>query len=124
MSEKMPEEKKNTKKRSAAKKEVVKISRHLIFGDVVSSTFFKKNKFTIFIVIALLMAYITSKYECMTKMEEIRTLERELAIVKSKSLRERGIYRSNTRESVMQHRIDSIGLPLLKQRTPPFKLSY
>lgn len=112
------------KRRSVAKKEVVKISRHLIFGDVMSSNFFKNNKFTIFIVIALLMAYITSKYECMTKMEEIRTLERELAIVKSKSLRERGLYRSSTRESVMQHRIDSIGLRLQKQVTPPFKLTY
>lgn len=112
------------KRRSVAKKEVVKISRHLIFGDVMSSNFFKNNKFTIFIVIALLMAYITSKYECMTKMEEIRTLERELAIVKSKSLRERGLYRSSTRESVMQHRIDSIGLRLQKQLTPPYKLTY
>lgn len=112
------------KRRSVAKKEVVKISRHLIFGDVMSSNFFKNNKFTIFIVIALLMAYITSKYECMTKMEEIRTLERELAIVKSKSLRERGLYRSSTRESVMQHRIDSIGLRLQKQVTPPYKLTY
>ncbi len=121
----MPQAKEKTKKRrSVAKKEVVKISRHLIFGDVMSSNFFKNNKFTIFIVIALLMAYITSKYECMTKMEEIRSLERELAIVKSKSLRERGLYRSSTRESVMQHRIDSIGLPLHKQRTPPFRLSY
>lgn len=118
------EEKKTKKKRSAAKKEVVKMSRHLLFGDVVSSNFFKKNKFTIFIVIALLMAYITSKYECMTKMEEIRSLEKELAIVKSKSVRERGVYRSSTRESVMQHRIDSLGLQLRKQRTPPFKLSY
>lgn len=117
-------EAKPKRKRSVAKKEVVKISRHLIFGDVMSSNFFKKNKFTIFIVIALLMAYITSKYECMTKMEEIRTLERELAIVKSKSVRERGIYRSSTRESVMQRRIDSIGIPLHKQRTPPFRLSY
>jgi len=121
----MPEpEVKNKKKRSVAKKEVVNISRHLLFGDVMSSNFFKKNKFTIFIVIALLMAYITSKYECMTKMEEIRSLERELAIVKSKSVRERGIYRSSTRESVMQRRIDSIGIPLHKQRIPPFKLSY
>lgn len=120
----MTEAESKKKKKLAAKKNVVKISRHLLFGDVVSSNFFKKNKFTIFIVIALLMAYITSKYECMTKMEEIRSLERELAIVKSKSVRERGIYRSSTRESVMQHRIDSIGLPLRKQRTPPFKLSY
>ncbi len=55
-------------------------------------------------------------------MEEIRRLETELEIVKTERLRVRSAYMSNTRESSMQHLIDSLGLNLRVQDRPPFKL--
>ena len=81
-----------------------------------------RNWLTVFAGVVVVMLYITNKYTCQTKMEEIRRLETELEIVKTERLRVRSAYMSNTRESSMQHLIDSLGLNLRVQDRPPFKL--
>ena len=91
-------------------------------GEVLSSDFFARNWLTVFAGVLVVMLYITNKYTCQTKMEEIRRLETELEIVKTERLRVRSAYMSNTRESSMQHLIDSLGLNLRVQDRPPFKL--
>ncbi len=91
-------------------------------GEVLSSDFFARNWLTVFAGVVVVMLYITNKYTCQTKMEEIRRLETELEIVKTERLRVRSAYMSNTRESSMQHLIDSLGLNLRVQDRPPFKL--
>lgn len=102
----------------------VDISRSMILGEWISSVFFSRYKFTIVVIVGLLMLYITFKYECQTNMERINKLEKELSVIKSESVRERSTFRSRTRESMMQHRIDSLGLNLTVQTQPPFILSY
>lgn len=91
-------------------------------GQVISSDFFAHNWLTVFAGIMVIMIYITNKYNCQTKMEEIRRLETELEIVKTERLRVRSAYMSSTRESSMQGLIDSLGLNLHVQDRPPFKL--
>ncbi len=96
----------------------------LIFGDMLSSQFFGRNKFTIIVVVGLIMLNITIKYECQTHMESIARLEKSLTIVKSESIREQSTYKSRTRESTMQQRIDSLRLGLSVQEQPPYVVRY
>ena len=99
-------------------------SLKLLFGDIISSRVFARHKFAIFMIMALLISYITLKYECQTRMETIKRQQDELAIVRSESIRERSTYMSRTRESMMQHLIDSMHLDLRVQNQPPYILSY
>lgn len=96
----------------------------LIFGDMLSSQFFGRNKFTIIVVVGLIMLNITIKYECQTHMESIARLEKNLAIVKSESIREQSTYKSRTRESTMQQSIDSLRLGLSVREQPPYVVRY
>ncbi|MDE6048674.1 MAG: hypothetical protein K2M52_04550 [Paramuribaculum sp.] len=91
-------------------------------GQVISSDFFARNWMTVLAAILVIMFYITNKYNCQTKMEEIQRLTTELEIVKTERLRVRSSYMSSTRESSMQQLIDSLGLNLHVQDRPPFKL--
>lgn len=113
----------NTKKRGFFA-QVGRGLRHFLFGDVVSSQFFLRNKITVVIIVFLFIMYITFKYECQTQMERIAKLQTELTIVKSESIRERSTYKSRTRESTMQQRVDSLHLNLKPQSQPPFVLNY
>ncbi len=98
--------------------------RRIFYGDVMSSNFFSRNKFSVIIVLALFMVYIGIKYECQTRMETIAKLEKQLSIAKSESINEQSEYKSRTRESQMQQSIDSLHLDLKVQSQPPFVLRY
>lgn len=116
--------KSSAKRTGTAKQRVIRTGKGLFYGDLISSSFFNRYKFTIIITIGLLMVYITIKYECQTHMETIAKLEKELTIVKTESIREQSTYKSRTRESDMQQRIDSLHLSLKLQDKPPYKLKY
>ncbi len=98
------------------------ISR-LLYGQVISVDFFLRHWLVIFTALAIIMMYITNKYNTQTKMEEIRVLTRELEIVKTERIRVRSAYMSRIRESEMQQLVDSIGLGLSVSEQPPYKLS-
>ena len=67
--------------------------------------------------------YITSRYECQTKMERIRALETELEVARTERVRAKSAYMSRIRESEMQEMIDSLRLGLTVQEQPPYMLS-
>lgn len=117
----MATDKQNKKK---GKIKVEQISIGVFLGDVVSSAFFSRNKFTIMILMALMLFYISIKYECQTRMETIGRLQTQLAIVKSEGIREQSLYMSRTRESMMQQLVDTMHLNLGIQNQPPYRLSY
>lgn len=98
------------------------ISR-LFYGQVLSVDFFVRHWLFIFTVLAIIMMYITNKYNTQTKMEEIRALTRELEIVKTERIRVKSAYMSRIRESEMQQLVDSIGLGLSVSEQPPYKLT-
>ena len=68
------------------------------------------------------MVYITNRYQCLTRMEEIRKLEHELEIVQTERIRERSEYMSRIRESSMQELVDTMHLNLRVQDKPPYRL--
>lgn len=69
------------------------------------------------------MVYITNRYQCLTRMEEIRKLEHELEIVQTERIRERSEYMSRIRESSMQELVDTMHLNLRVQDKPPYRLA-
>lgn len=117
--------KNTTSKKTAKQKNTVKeLPIQVFLGDIISSRFFNRYKFTIMTVMAMLMFYIAIKYECRTRMETIAKLQTELSIVKSESIREQSRYRSRTRESSMKALVDSMHLNLHVQDQPPYTLTY
>lgn len=93
-----------------------------LYGQLISSDFFAKHWLAVFAALTVIMIFITNKYNCQTKMEEIRRLNTELEIVKTERIRVRSAYMSKTRESEMQHLVDSLGLNLHVQDKPAYKL--
>ena len=109
-----------SKKESLKAKAKGSIAGRLIYGQVISSDFFARHWLKVFAVFTVIMVFITNKYHCQTKMEEIRRLNNELEIVKTGGMR--SVYMSRTRESEMQQLVDSLGLNLHVQQRPPYKL--
>ncbi|MEE1207700.1 MAG: FtsL-like putative cell division protein [Muribaculaceae bacterium] len=101
----------------------INVARRLIYGNVVTSEFFARHWMKFFILLVLVMIYISTKYECMTKMEEIQRLERELSVAKTERIRQHSNYMSRTRESAMQQLVDTVIPGLAVQEQPPFHLA-
>lgn len=95
----------------------------IVRGQIISAELFSRYWYVILLVISLALLSITTKYECQTKMEEIRRLEDELEIVKTERIRAKSLYMSRTRESAMNELVDSLHLELNVQDKPPYKIS-
>lgn len=115
---------KEKKGKRETKRKVMEGARDLFTGEWLTSVFFGKHKFAVLMGVALLVLYISYKYEYQTRMREITTLRTELAKVKSESIRQKSLYRSNIRESEMVRRIHEAGLDLRMQHKPPYQLQY
>ena len=95
----------------------------LINGRLLSSDFFARHWKSVLLAILMVLIYITNRYQCLTRMEEIRRLEQELEVVETERIRARSTYMSRIRESSMQEMVDTMHLNLRIQDKPPYKLS-
>ncbi|WP_289289097.1 FtsL-like putative cell division protein [uncultured Muribaculum sp.] len=95
----------------------------LINGRLLSSDFFARHWKSVLLAILMVLIYITNRYQCLTRMEEIRRLEQELEVVETERIRVRSTYMSRIRESSMQEMVDTMHLNLRIQDKPPYKLS-
>lgn len=91
-------------------------------GKLLSSDMLIRNAGNILLVVIMILVYITNRYECLTSMEEIRRLNRELEIVETERVRVRSLYMSRIRESSMQQLVDTMHLNLKVQERPPYKI--
>lgn len=64
------------------------ILKKVIFGRILSLDFFKRHWVSVFVVMVAILIYITNRYQCLTRMEDIRKLEQELEIVETERIRE------------------------------------
>ncbi len=96
------------------------VLRQLLYGHAVSGDFFARNWVSIILVVAMLMIYIAGKYTCQRKMEEVRSLNRELEIVVAERIRVRSDYMGKIRESTMQEMVDKMNLELNVRECPPY----
>ena len=95
----------------------------LINGRLLSSDFFARHWKSVLLAILMVLIYITNRYQCLTRMEEIRRLEQELEVVETERIRVRSTYMSRIRESSVQEMVDTMHLNLRIQDKPPYKLS-
>lgn len=90
----------------------------LINGRLLSSDFFARHWKSVLLAILMVLIYITNRYQCLTRMEEIRRLEQELEEVETERIRVRSTYMSRIRESSMQEMVDTMHLNLRIQDKP------
>ena len=95
----------------------------LINGRLLSSDFFARHWKSVLLAILMVLIYITNRYQCLTRMEEIRRLEQELEVVETERIRVRSTYMSRIRESSMQEMVDTMHLNLRVQDKPPYRLA-
>lgn len=95
----------------------------IFYGRFLSVDFFSRHWKAIALGMLMVMAYITNRYQCLTRMEEIRRLEQQLEVVETERVRERSTYMSRIRESSMQELVDTMHLHLRIQSQPPYKIS-
>lgn len=93
-------------------------------GQVVSSKFFKKNFFVTGLVVILSIGYISVRFDCTTSQERIASLQRRIDVMSTDKQRERSLYMTLTRESSMQHLVDSLRLGLSIPGQRPQTISY
>lgn len=114
----MAKEQKNTKNRRRKSN----IVSRMINGRMVSTNFFRRYRAWILLVMAFALTYIYIRYECMTSMENIQKLEKQLEVVNTLAIREKSLYMSNIRESSMNHLLKANGMNLKVTDRPPYKL--
>ena len=91
-------------------------------GGSIRVEFFLRYWIQLFWLLIMCMAFISSKYQTMTKMETIKSLQQELMVVNTERIRERSTYMSRIRESAMQQLVDTVRPGLTVQEQPPFVL--
>lgn len=91
-------------------------------GRWLSTRFFSRNWGIILALVILVMIYITNRYQCLTAMENIQRLNKELEVVKSERIRQKSEYMNAIREKTMQKSIREAGLDLTHRDQPPYKL--
>lgn len=91
-------------------------------GRWLSTRFFSRNWGIILALVVLVMIYITNRYQCLTAMENIQKLNKELEVIKSERIRQKSDYMNAIREKTMQKSIREAGLDLTHRDQPPFKL--
>lgn len=96
------------------------VIRQVMYGQVVSSDFFARNWISMLLVVIMILIYIAGKYTCMTKMEQVQSLTRQLETVKAERVRIRSQYMGKVRESAMQEMVDTLHLGLGVREYPPF----
>ncbi len=107
-----------------AKKNYGSMVKQAVLGRGLSADFFARNWMSVFLAVIMLLSYITNRYQCRIKQEDIIDLKSELNVVATERIRVRGEYMSKVRESSMRELIDEKNLDLQVQECPPFKLSY
>ena len=100
-----------------------KTVRSILSGGVLNSDFFYRHKLKFFLLLTVIMFFISTKYQCQTGMETIRKLEKKVAVVKAETVREKALYMSRVRESSIAAIADTVCPGLQVQPQPTFSLS-
>lgn len=109
-----------TMRQGGGKASSVSMLRQLMYGQIVSSDFFARNWMALLLVVVMVLVYIAGKYTCQTKMEQVRSLQRELETVRTERIRVRSDYMGKIRESAMQQMVDTLHLGLSVREYPPY----
>ena len=95
----------------------------IINGRILSAEFYARYWGPVLLGIFLVLVYIGNRYVCLTQMEEIRRLEKQLQIEETERIRVRSAYMSRIRESEMHDLVVRMNLGLSVQDQPPYTIS-
>lgn len=104
-------------------KEVKKNVMHVLSGTILTEDFFMKNTRFMFVVFIIMVLYISNRYSCIAKMDEIESLRRELKDVKYESLTISSELTGMSRQTQVQALIKQRGLSLISPTDQTFKIS-
>lgn len=95
-------------------------SKHMVEG--VPSQFFLDNFPVVILVVFFALGYISVRFDCVTAMETVSSLNRRLEMARTETQRERSMYMSATCERSMQEMVDTLHLGLMIQERPPYRI--
>lgn len=87
-----------------------------------STSFLTRHWGVILATVVLLLIYMTNRYQCVTEMETIQRLEKELQIVKSERIRAKSDYMSSIREESLLNLLHERGINIVVREQPPYTL--
>lgn len=94
--------------------------KDLRYGQSLSVDFFKRNAWLLIVIMVTIISMIGLRYKTKTKMEEIKSLTRELEVAQSEKLQEKAAYMSLIRETEMKRLVDEKHLGLQFREAPPY----
>ena len=98
--------------------------RRVAHGRMGSSKFFKRHLVVPGMIVFLSIGLISARFDCANKMENIGKLNRRIEHMRTLKQTERSRYMTLTRESAMQHMVDTLHLGLAVKDRPPYVMSY
>ncbi len=111
----------NKKRKSVGDNELIK--RWVQGRSFLTLDFFRRNKLYVIGVTALIMMYISKKYEYQDCLQEVINLSAELNDVRTDCVNASAQYNSKIRESEMKQLIDTCHIDLVTPDKPPYKLT-
>lgn len=99
------------------------IFKRIFQGRIVSSDFFLKHWVTIVLLLAITFIYISTKYTCQLRKEQIITLKRDLNNAKTDCVKYSADFKSQIREARMIELVNEMNLNLTTAEQPPYRLT-
>lgn len=94
----------------------------LRYGRYVSLEFFKHNAWLVVAMLVVVISLIGLRYKTKTKMQEIKTLTKQLKQSESAKLQEKAAYMTLIRETEMKRLVNEQHLGLVFQEQPPYEV--
>jgi len=110
----------NKKAKQDNKKRRRGMLRTLREGRLLSLEMFRRHGWLIIIAMVVIIALIGQRYTNQTKMEQIKKLDKELALQQSIQINEKAKYMSLIRENEMRRLLKEKKLDLDYQEQPPY----
>ena len=98
--------------------------RRMVTGRGISSEFFRKNFFATGLILIFCVGFIAIRFDCVTSMERIKSLDHQIKVMCTYKQRERSRYTTLTREITIKHTVGSLGLGLGIPEQYPLSLTY
>lgn len=107
-----------------ARRHTFALFQRVAIGQLLSSRFFRRHLFTTGVVVLLCFFAISVRFDCTTSMQTINRLRHEIEVMRTYKQSERSRYMTLTRESSMQHKVDSLRLGLSVPEQRPLTIPY
>ncbi|MDR1810454.1 MAG: hypothetical protein LBR34_08640 [Prevotella sp.] len=102
--------------------EIRKQMMHIVGGGILTEDFFLKNAGFILLMFVLVALSISNRYNCLSKMDEIQQLQKELKDAKYESLVISTELTSVSRQTQIQAIIEKNGLNLDMPKQPAYEI--